>query len=151
MCTVLLPPGGYPIAVKYIISYLVISYLIIYLIISYNIKPNKSLFFVNSLSNVITKTSNGCSQILTSEVISRPSLKFFTLLIISRFLTKWHTSRQSPNKRCEILRGIPSYQCFKSQSSYHSPVAHWLCPATQPWPCAVFDPLSYTTPSLTKF
>jgi len=33
MCTVLLPPGGYPIAVKYIISYH-ISYHIIYHIIS---------------------------------------------------------------------------------------------------------------------
>jgi len=39
MCTVLLPPGGNPIAVKYIMSYL-ISYLIIYYviyIISYHI------------------------------------------------------------------------------------------------------------------
>ena len=34
VCTVLLPPGGYPIAVKYIISY-IISYRIIYRIISY--------------------------------------------------------------------------------------------------------------------
>jgi len=38
MCTVLLPPGGYPIAVRYIISYHIISYHIIsYHIISYHI------------------------------------------------------------------------------------------------------------------
>jgi len=42
MCTVLLPPSGYPIAVKYIIpyriiSYHIISYHIIYRIISYHI------------------------------------------------------------------------------------------------------------------
>jgi len=35
MCTVLLPPGGYPIAVKYIISYRIISYYIISYVISY--------------------------------------------------------------------------------------------------------------------
>jgi hypothetical protein len=34
MCTVLLPPGDYPIAVKYIISYHIISYHIISYIIS---------------------------------------------------------------------------------------------------------------------
>jgi hypothetical protein len=37
MCTDLLPPGGYPIAVKYIISYHIISYHISYHIISYHI------------------------------------------------------------------------------------------------------------------
>jgi len=40
MCTVLLPPGGYPIAVKYIISYRIIYniyHIIIYRIISYHI------------------------------------------------------------------------------------------------------------------
>ena len=37
MCTVLLPPGGYPIAVKYIISNHIISYHISYHIISYHI------------------------------------------------------------------------------------------------------------------
>ena len=38
VCTVLLPPGGYPIVVKYIISYHIISYHIIsYHIISYHI------------------------------------------------------------------------------------------------------------------
>jgi len=36
MCTELLPPGGYPIAVKYII-YRIISYHISYHIISYHI------------------------------------------------------------------------------------------------------------------
>jgi hypothetical protein len=36
MCTELLPPGGYPIAVKYIISYHIISY-----IISYHIRKSK--------------------------------------------------------------------------------------------------------------
>jgi len=35
MCTVLLPPGGNPIAVKYIISYRIVSYVISYHIISY--------------------------------------------------------------------------------------------------------------------
>ena len=34
MCTELLPPGGYPIAVKYIISYRIISYHISYHMIS---------------------------------------------------------------------------------------------------------------------
>jgi hypothetical protein len=82
MCTVLLPLGGYPIAVKYIISYLIISYHII--------KPNKSLFFAKRLSNVKAKTSNACKQILASYVISSPSLKVCTLLIINNFMTKWH-------------------------------------------------------------
>jgi len=35
MCTKLLPPGGYPVAVKYIISYHIISYIISYRILSY--------------------------------------------------------------------------------------------------------------------
>ena len=37
MCTVLLLPGGYPIAVKYIISYHIISYIVSYHIISYHL------------------------------------------------------------------------------------------------------------------
>jgi hypothetical protein len=35
MCTELLPPGGYPIAVKHTISYHIISYIVSYPIVSY--------------------------------------------------------------------------------------------------------------------
>ena len=37
MCTVLLPPGGYPVAVKYVISYHIISFHFILYILSYHI------------------------------------------------------------------------------------------------------------------
>jgi hypothetical protein len=70
------------------------------------IKPYKWLFIAHRLSNVKAKTSNACKQILAFDVISSLGLKVCTLLILCRFVNKWHASRQSPNTRCEILRGI---------------------------------------------
>ena len=66
MCTVLLPPGGNPIAVKYIISYHIVSYHIIYHIVSYHILSYHIISYHINFSDTYTPTMKETELLLVS-------------------------------------------------------------------------------------
>ena len=103
MCTVLLPPGGYPIAVnKYIISYHIVSY--------HNIGGirieirNRCLPNVNSNTNEATATSSSLSII---TVVFGGFLSLFCLELLrihSHCLIKTHLSLSGAMYKCIVLQ-----------------------------------------------
>ena len=105
ICTELLPPGGYPIAVKYIILYYIILYYIIlyYIILYYIISSSVLVVFVFSQGNSQvasavqaaarsnvhgTATAQQCTMQTTHRLILQPIT--FGIVV---YQVCWHQSR----------------------------------------------------------
>ena len=104
MCTELLPPGGYPISVKYIISY-IISYHISYIIVS-----ELGLRSRYGDKTVGWKSRNSFSSLKVSEGLCKLSNVLFTWDLYSGLKRPAHESDHS-------IHLVPSFVKWSNTSS----------------------------------